>query len=62
VIGAGFAGVACPRDLGRRGIAVTLIDTNTYHSPSTIHRDEVTPVDERVTETRSPSDPPPSTQ
>ena len=31
VVGAGFAGVACAKALGKRGVAVTLIDKNTYH-------------------------------
>jgi NADH dehydrogenase len=31
VVGAGFAGVACAKELGKHGIAVTLIDKNTYH-------------------------------
>jgi NADH dehydrogenase len=31
VVGAGFAGVACAQKLGEEGVAVTLIDQNTYH-------------------------------
>ncbi|MGB0113087.1 MAG: NAD(P)/FAD-dependent oxidoreductase [Ilumatobacteraceae bacterium] len=31
VVGAGFAGVACAKALGKHGVAVTLIDKNTYH-------------------------------
>jgi NADH dehydrogenase len=31
IIGAGFAGLACAEALGRRGIAVTLVDRNNYH-------------------------------
>ncbi len=31
VVGAGFAGVACAKHLGKHGIPVTLIDKNTYH-------------------------------
>jgi NADH dehydrogenase len=31
VVGAGFAGVACAKKLGKHGVAVTLIDKNTYH-------------------------------
>jgi NADH dehydrogenase FAD-containing subunit len=31
VVGAGFAGVACAKELGSQGVAVTLIDKNTYH-------------------------------
>jgi len=31
VVGAGFAGVACAKELGKHGVAVTLIDRNTYH-------------------------------
>ncbi len=31
VVGAGFAGVACAKALGKHGTAVTLIDKNTYH-------------------------------
>ena len=31
IVGAGFAGVACAKELGKHGIAVTLIDKNTYH-------------------------------
>ncbi len=31
VVGAGFAGVACAKRLGDDGVAVTLIDKNTYH-------------------------------
>ena len=31
VVGAGFAGVACAKELGKHGVAVTLIDKNTYH-------------------------------
>ena len=30
VVGAGFAGVACAKELGERGVAVTLIDKNSY--------------------------------
>jgi NADH dehydrogenase len=31
VVGAGFAGVACAKELGKHGVPVTLIDKNTYH-------------------------------
>ena len=31
VVGAGFAGVACAKELGKAGVSVTLIDKNTYH-------------------------------
>jgi NADH dehydrogenase len=31
VVGAGFAGIACAKELGKHGVAVTLIDRNTYH-------------------------------
>jgi NADH dehydrogenase len=31
IVGAGFAGVACAKALGRHGVPVTLIDRNTYH-------------------------------
>jgi NADH dehydrogenase len=31
IVGAGFAGVACAKALGEHGVAVTLIDKNTYH-------------------------------
>ena len=31
IVGAGFAGVACAKELGEHGVAVTLIDKNTYH-------------------------------
>src|SRR6188472_1252349 len=31
VVGAGFAGVACAKELGEHDVAVTLIDKNTYH-------------------------------
>ena len=31
IVGAGFAGVACAKELGKHGVAVTLIDKNTYH-------------------------------
>ena len=31
VIGAGFAGVAAAKELGRRGVRVLLIDANNYH-------------------------------
>jgi NADH dehydrogenase len=31
VVGAGFAGVACAKELGKHDLAVTLIDKNTYH-------------------------------
>jgi NADH dehydrogenase len=31
IVGGGFAGVACARKLGAKGVPVTLIDQNTYH-------------------------------
>jgi NADH dehydrogenase len=31
IVGAGFAGVACAKELGKHDVAVTLIDKNTYH-------------------------------
>jgi NADH dehydrogenase len=31
IVGAGFAGVACAKALGKHDVAVTLIDKNTYH-------------------------------
>jgi NADH dehydrogenase len=31
VVGGGFAGVACAKELGKHGVAVTLIDQHTYH-------------------------------
>jgi NADH dehydrogenase len=31
VVGGGFAGVACAKDLAERGVQVTLIDRNNYH-------------------------------
>ena len=31
VVGAGFAGVACAKELGKHGVTVTLIDQNNYH-------------------------------
>ena len=31
VIGGGFAGVGCAKELGKHGVAVTLIDRNNYH-------------------------------
>src|SRR4051794_38833128 len=31
IVGAGFAGVACAKRLGDAGVAVTLVDKNTYH-------------------------------
>lgn len=31
VVGGGFAGVACAKELGKHGVAVTLIDKHTYH-------------------------------
>jgi NADH dehydrogenase len=31
IVGAGFAGVACAKALGKHGVPVTLIDRNTYH-------------------------------
>ena len=31
VVGGGFAGVACAKELGKHGVAVTLIDQNNYH-------------------------------
>jgi NADH dehydrogenase len=31
VVGAGFAGVACAKRLGKEGVSVTLIDKNSYH-------------------------------
>jgi NADH dehydrogenase len=31
IVGGGFAGVACARELGRRGIRTLLIDKNSYH-------------------------------
>src|SRR4051795_10609971 len=31
VIGGGFAGVACPKELAKHGVTVTLVDRNNYH-------------------------------
>ncbi|MGQ9371350.1 NAD(P)/FAD-dependent oxidoreductase [Azospirillum sp. ST 5-10] len=31
IVGAGFGGLACARELGRRGVHVTVIDRNNYH-------------------------------
>ncbi|MCU1566037.1 MAG: dehydrogenase, FAD-containing subunit, partial [Pseudarthrobacter sp.] len=31
VIGAGFAGIAAAKELGRKGVRVLLIDSNNYH-------------------------------
>ncbi|MFV0315817.1 MAG: NAD(P)/FAD-dependent oxidoreductase [Microthrixaceae bacterium] len=31
IVGAGFAGVACAKELGKHDVPVTLIDKNTYH-------------------------------
>src|SRR5580765_1828709 len=31
VIGGGFAGVACTKELARHGVAVTLLDRHNYH-------------------------------
>jgi NADH dehydrogenase len=31
IVGGGFAGVACAKDLAQRGVQVTLIDRNNYH-------------------------------
>src|SRR5271166_4361077 len=31
VVGGGFAGVACAKELGRHNVRVTLIDKNNYH-------------------------------
>src|SRR5580765_8419901 len=31
VIGGGFAGVACTKELAKHGVAVTLLDRNNYH-------------------------------
>jgi NADH:ubiquinone reductase (H+-translocating) len=31
IVGAGFAGVGCARELGKHGVAVTLIDQHNYH-------------------------------
>ena len=31
VVGGGFAGVGCAKELGKQGVAVTLIDQHNYH-------------------------------
>ena len=31
VVGGGFAGVGCAKELGKHGVAVTLLDQHNYH-------------------------------